>query len=105
MKLRSASDGESAVIAPIHPGEVLQADFLDAFRITQHKWAVEIGVSPRRINEIVRGKCGISADTALRLASYFGTTPRFWMNLQSNYELRVARMKAAEDLEHINPRT
>ena len=93
------------MITPIHPGEVLQADFLDPFGITQHKVAEEIGVSPRRINESVHGRRGISADTALRLASYFGTTPRFWMNLQSNYELRVARMKVAEDLEHINPRT
>lgn len=91
------------MIAPIHPGEVLQADFLDAFGITQHKLAVEIGVSPRRVNESVHGRRGISADTALRLASYFGTTPRFWMNLQSNYELRVARMKAAEDPERIEP--
>ena len=91
------------MIAPIHPGKVLQADFLNPFGITQHKVAVEIGVPPRRINEIVHGKCGISADTALRLASYFGTTPRFWMNLQSNYELRVARTKAAEDLERIEP--
>lgn len=105
VKHRHASDGESAVIAPIHPGEVLQADFLDPFGITQHKLAVEIGVPPRRINEIVHGRRGISADTALGLASDCGTTPRFWMNLQSNYELRVARMKVAEDLERINPRT
>lgn len=91
------------MIAPIHPGEVLQEDFLDGFGITQHKLAVEIGVPPRRINEIVHGKRGISADTALRLAQYFGTSPRFWMNLQSNYELRTARQKAEASIQSIQP--
>ncbi|WP_315242193.1 HigA family addiction module antitoxin [Rothia aeria] len=74
-------------IAPIHPGEVLLEDFIEGFGITQNKVAVAIGVPPRRINEIVHGKRGITADTAVRLARYFGTTPQFWLNLQTTYEL------------------
>ena len=74
-------------IAPIHPGEVLQEDFIEGFGITQNKVAVAIGVPPRRINEIVHGKRRITADTAARLARYFGTTPQFWLNLQTKYEL------------------
>lgn len=69
-------------IAPIHPGEVLMEDFIEGFGITQNKLAVSIGVPPRRINEIVHGKRGITADTALRLAKYFGTSAEFWINLQ-----------------------
>ena len=74
-------------IAPIHPGEVLLEDFIEGFGITQNKVAVAIGVPPRRINEIVHGKRGITADKAARLARYFGTTPQFWLNLQTTYEL------------------
>ena len=74
-------------IAPIHPGEVLLEDFIEGFGITQNKVAVAIGVPPRRINEIVHGKRRITADTAARLARYFGTTPQFWLNLQTTYEL------------------
>ena len=74
-------------IAPIHPGEVLLKDFIEGFGITQNKVAVAIGVPPRRINEIVHGKRGITVDTAARLARYFGTTPQFWLNLQTKYEL------------------
>ena len=69
--------------APIHPGEVLMEDFIEGFGITQHKLAVSIGVPPRRINEIVHGKRGITADTALRLGRFFGVEPQFWLNLQS----------------------
>ena len=74
-------------IAPIHAGEVLLEDFIEGFGITQNKVAVAIGVPPRRINEIVHGKRGITVDTAARLARYFGTTPQFWLNLQTTYEL------------------
>ena len=66
-------------------------DFIQGFGITQHKVAVSIGVPPRRINEIVHDKRGITADMAIRLARYFGTSEEFWMNLQSNYELRWQR--------------
>ncbi len=68
---------------PIHPGEVLMEDFIEGFGITQHKLAVSIGVPPRRINEIVHGKRGITADTALRPGRFFGVEPQFWLNLQS----------------------
>ncbi len=75
----------------IHPGEILPEDFIEGFGITQHKLAVAIGVPPRRINEIVHGKRGITADTAIQLARYFGTSEEFWMNLQSNDELWLQR--------------
>lgn len=78
-------------IEPIHPGEVLMEDFIKGFGITQNKVAVAIGVPPRRINEIVHGKRGITADTALRLGRYFSIDPQFWLNLQSQYELDLAR--------------
>ncbi|MGV9768415.1 HigA family addiction module antitoxin [Microbacterium sp. NPDC003461] len=86
---RTTTDGD--LIDPIHPGEVLMEDFIKGFGITQNKLAVSIGVPPRRINEIVHGKRRITADTALRLAKYFGTSPEFWMNLQSHYDLRIER--------------
>lgn len=72
---------------PIHPGEILLEEFLKPMGISQYRIAKDIGVSPRRINEIVHGKRSITADTALRLARYFGTSERFWMNLQSSYDL------------------
>ena len=89
--------------APIHPGEVLMEDFIEGFGITQHKLAVSIGVPPRRINEIVHGKRGITADTAIRLARYFGTSEEFWMNLQSNYELRLERRALKNPVAAITP--
>ena len=83
------------LIDPIHPGEVLMEDFIEGFGLTQNKLAVAIGVPPRRINEIVHGKRRITADTALRLGKYFGTTPEFWMNLQAHYDLRTERRNLA----------
>lgn len=90
-------------IAPIHPGEVLMEDFIEGFGITQNKLAVSIGVPPRRVNEIVHGKRGITADTALRLAKYFGTSAEFWLNLQSRYELDRAEDAAGEKIAEITP--
>lgn len=90
-------------IEPIHPGEVLMEDFIEGFGITQNKLAVSIGVPPRRINEIVHGKRGITADTALRLAQYFGTSAEFWINLQSLYELDRAEDLAGEQIASITP--
>ena len=87
----------------IHPGEVLNEDFIKAFGITQHKLAMAIGVPPRRINEIVHGKRGITADTALRLGKYFGVEPQFWLNLQGRYELEVAEDSIAEEVNRIEP--
>ena len=78
-------------LIPIHPGEVLQADFLEPFALSQYRLAQDLSVPPRRINEIVHGKRAISADTALRLARYFGTTDRFWLNLQARFDLEVQR--------------
>ena len=78
-------------LTPIHPGEVLQADFLEPLQLSQYRLAQDLSVPPRRINEIVHGKRSISADTALRLARYFGTTERFWLNLQARFDLEVRR--------------
>lgn len=90
-------------IPPIHPGEVLMEDFINGFDITQNRLAVAIGVPPRRINEIVHGKRGITADTALRLARYFGTSAEFWINLQSHYELDRAEDLVGEQIASITP--
>jgi addiction module HigA family antidote len=78
-------------------------DFIEGFGITQNKLAVSIGVPPRRINEIVHGKRAISADTALRLAKYFGTSAQFWLNLQALYDLGLAEDRAAEQIGAIVP--
>jgi len=74
-------------LAPIHPGEILLEDFLEPMGISQYRLAQDISVPPRRINEIVHGSRRITADTALRLARDFGTTERFWLNLQSRFDL------------------
>jgi addiction module HigA family antidote len=78
-------------LAPIHPGEVLLEDFLKPFELTQYRLAKNLSVPARRINEIVLGKRAITADTALRLARFFGTSERFWLNLQTTYELELER--------------
>lgn len=88
---------------PIHPGEVLLGEFLEPLGVTQHRLAVSIGVPPRRINEIVHGKRRITADTALRLARFFGTSDRFWVNLQSRYGLEVERDQIGPELDAITP--
>ena len=78
---------------PIHPGEILLEDFLEPMGISQYKLSKDISVPPRRINEIVQGKRSVSADTALRLSRYFGLSERFWLNLQSRYDLEVEKNK------------
>ncbi len=78
-----------AKLKPIHPGEILEKEFLEALSVTQYRLATDVGVSPRRVNEIVHGVRGITADTALRFAHYFGTSPQFWMNLQARFDLQV----------------
>ncbi|WP_122821101.1 HigA family addiction module antitoxin [Varibaculum vaginae] len=90
-------------LAPIHPGEVLSEDFLTEMGLSQNKLAVSIGVPPRRINEIVHGKRGMSADTALRLSRFFGTSAEFWLNLQTRYELDLASDRSAAELDQIKP--
>ena len=86
-------------LPPIHPGEVLLEDFLKPLLITQYRLAKSLSVPPRRINEIVHGKRGISADTALRLAHFFGTSERFWMNLQTTFDLEVEHDRLGNRLE------
>ena len=81
----------SRKLLPIHPGEILQEEFLLPLSISQYRLAKETSVPPRRITEIVRGSRAISADTALRLARYFGTSERFWLNLQARYDLEMAK--------------
>ena len=84
---------------PIHPGEILLEDFLKPMNISQYYVAKSIGVPPRRINEIVHGKRAITADTALRLGRFFNMEAQFWMNLQSRYDLEVAKENLSERLE------
>lgn len=93
----------TASMSPIHPGEILAEEYLAPLALTQHRLAVDIGVPPRRINEIVHGKRRISADTALRLARYFGTSERFWLNLQGRYDLEVERDRLGSALDEIHP--
>jgi addiction module HigA family antidote len=78
-------------LAPVHPGEILLEDFLKPLGLTQYRVAKSLSVPARRINEIVHGARAVSADTALRLARFFGTSERFWLNLQSGYDLEVER--------------
>lgn len=78
-------------LPPVHPGEVLLEDFLTPLGLTQYRLAKGLSVPPRRINEIVQGKRAITADTALRLARFFGTSERFWLNLQTAYDLEIER--------------
>ena len=83
---------------PIHPGEILLEEFLSPLGISQYRLAKETSVPPRRINEIVRGLRSVSADTALRLARYFGTSERFWLNLQARYDLEVEKDRLGKRL-------
>lgn len=87
-------------LSPIHPGEVLLEEFLVPMKISQYRLAKDIGVPPRRINEVVRGQRSITADTALRLARYFHTTERFWLNLQTRYDLEIVKDRLGNRLDH-----
>ncbi|MEQ1662151.1 MAG: HigA family addiction module antitoxin [Thiobacillus sp.] len=87
----------------VHPGEILLEEFLRPMDISQTRLAQSIGVPPRRINEIVLGKRGITADTALRLAKVFGTSVQLWMGLQDEYELREARSAIKDQLDRMMP--
>ena len=86
-------------LKPVHPGEVLLEDFLKPLGLSQYRLAKGIGVPPRRINEIAHGTRSVSADTALRLARFFGTSERFWLNLQTGYDLEVERERLAPRLD------
>jgi addiction module HigA family antidote len=112
MKLRSSTTtrrqrpASPDRLPPVHPGEVLLEEFLKPMSITQYRLAKDISVPPRRVNEIVLHKRGITADTALRLGRYFGTSEQFWLNLQSEYDLDVERDRLGDRLieEVVKPR-
>jgi addiction module HigA family antidote len=90
---------EEKTMQPIHPGEVLMKEFLEPMGITQYRLAKDISVPARRINEIVHGKRAITADTALRLSKYFGTSERFWINLQTQYDMELQKDVLGDRLE------
>lgn len=92
-----------SVMAPVHPGEILLEEFLRPLGVSQYLLSKEIAVPARRINEIVHGQRGISADTALRLARFFGTSERFWINLQARYDLEVEKDRLGDSLDGIRP--
>lgn len=91
-------------LPPVHPGEILREEFMVPFGLSSTALANAIGVTPSRVNDIVRERRGITADTALRLARYFRTDAQSWMNLQKNYELETARRELAGNLAQIRPR-
>ena len=91
-------------LAAIHPGEILREEFMAPFGLSSTALDNAIGVTPARVNEIVRERRGLSADTALRLARYFGTDAQSWMNLQKNYELEIAQHELGRSLARIRPR-
>jgi antitoxin HigA-1 len=91
------------VMAPVHPGEILLEEFLKPLGMSQYLLAKEIGVPARRINEIVHSQRRVSADTALRLARFFGTSERFWINLQARYDLEVEKDRLGDALDGIRP--
>ena len=88
---------------PVHPGEILMEEFLTPMGISQYRLSRDISVPPRRINEIVHGKRRITADTALRLARYFGPTDRFWLNLQTRFDLEIEKDHLGNALDQIEP--
>ncbi len=90
---------KSKLLTNIAPGEILEQDYLKPFGLSQYRLALDIGVPPRRINEIVKGQRAITADTALRLGRYFKMSAQFWLNLQSHYELEVQQERLGKKLE------
>jgi antitoxin HigA-1 len=97
-------DSMTALLDPIHPGEILKEDFMVPMGVSINRLALDIGVPPGRISEIVNGKRGITADTALRLARFFGVSPDVWMGLQSDYDLRVTQRAVGRAIdERVHP--
>lgn len=95
----------AVVLPPTTPGEILEEEFLDPMGLSQNALARALGVPPRQINEIVHGQRAVTVRTALLFAQYFGTTPEFWINLQSHYDLVRERERLGDVLAHITPRT
>jgi addiction module HigA family antidote len=91
------------IMPPVHPGEILLTEFLEPLGVSQYRLAKAVDVPARRINEIVHGQRRISADTALRLSRYFGTSERFWMNLQARYDLEIEKDRLGAALDVIQP--
>ena len=91
------------IMPPVHPGEILLTEFLEPLGVSQYQLAKAVDVPARRINEIVHGQRRISADTALRLSRYFGTSERFWMNLQARYDLEIEKDRLGAALDVIQP--
>ena len=91
---------EEKVMPPVHPGEILMKEFLEPMGISQYRLAKDISVVPRRINEIVHCKRAVTVDTALRLARYFGTSERFWSNLQTRYDMECRKDILGDRLQH-----
>lgn len=89
-----------AKLPPVHPGEILLEEYLEPLGVSQYRLAKDISVPPRRINEIVHGTRSITADTALRLARYFGTSEHFWLNLQARYDLETEKDRLGGRLDH-----
>jgi len=95
---KTASLARKTKLAPVHPGQILLEEFIKPLEISQYRVAKDTSVPPRRINEVVHGKRAITADTALRLARYFGTSERFWLNLQARYDLEVEKDRLGDRL-------
>lgn len=98
-KRRKPATGRAITMPPIHPGETLREDFMKPLGLTANRLAINLRVPAARIGEIVNGRRAITADTALRLARYFGTSPQFWTNLQSNYEIELAQDSQGKQIE------
>jgi len=94
---------EDTVMPPVHPGEILLEEFPTPLGVSQYRLAKAVDVPARRINEIVHGQRRITADTALRLSRYFGTSERFWLNLQSRYDLEIEKDRLGAELDGIRP--
>jgi addiction module HigA family antidote len=94
---------EERIYPPMHPGRILELEFLEPLKISAYKLAKDIDVDPPRVYSLVRGKRAISADTALRLGRYFGTSAEFWLNLQSHYDLEVEEDRSGESIAKIEP--
>ena len=93
----------SKKMPPVHPGEILKVEFLDELKISPERLAKDTGMPPARVSEIIAGERAVCADTALRLARYFGTTPTFWQDLQSYHDLEVALDRNGSDIEKVVP--
>lgn len=95
------SDVADGSLPPVHPGEILREEFLRPLGLSPHRLAKDLGVSPHRISEIVAGKRAVTADTGLRLSHYFGLNDGFWVGLQSDHDLAVARQRLGAELSHL----